>query len=54
MNKNAQRIQHEKNYIAFLETRLRSKHYKENASAAEYAATEAKLKKARLVFKLLK
>lgn len=54
MNKTKQRLEHEKNYIAFLEKRLKSKHYKENVSLEEYAETEKKLKKARLVFKLLK
>lgn len=40
-------------YVAFLEKRLASKNYKANVSAEEYAATKAKLDKARLVLKLL-
>lgn len=51
---NAQRRKHEENYITFLETRLKSKNYKSNVSPEEYAKTEAKLKKARLIVKNLK
>ena len=54
MNKNALRIKHEQDYIAFLEKRLGIKHYKSKATPEEYEETEKKLKKARLVFKMLK
>jgi len=53
MNANQKRIQHEKEYIAFLERRLASKHYKANVSSEEYETTEAKLKKAKLVMRML-
>jgi hypothetical protein len=49
-----QRLKHERDYILFLEKRLNSKHYKENTSLEEYANTETKLKKAKLIVKLLK
>lgn len=48
------RIKHEQDFIAFLEKRLASNNYKTNATPEEYAKTEAKLKKARLVLKILK
>ena len=51
--KNQQRIQHGKDYIKFLERRLASANFKKNSSPEEYAKTEQKLKKARLVFKVL-
>lgn len=52
--KNARkRLEHEKAYVAFLERRLASKHYKASVSPEEYATTEAKLKKARLVMRML-
>jgi hypothetical protein len=51
--KNQQRIQHEQDYIKFLERRLASANFKKNSSPDEYAKTEQKLKKARLVFKVL-
>lgn len=50
---NQKRIQHEKDYIKFLERRLASANFKQKASPEEYAKTEQKLKKARLVFKVL-
>ncbi len=45
---------HEKEYIAFLEKRLASDHYKASVSAEEYEKTKEKLSKARLKLKLLK
>jgi hypothetical protein len=48
-----QRLEHEKEYVAFLERRLASKHYKASVSPEEYAGTEAKLKKAKLVMRML-
>jgi hypothetical protein len=54
MNTKEKRLKHEQDYIAFLEKRLKSNHYKSNVSPEEYAKTEQKLKKARLVFKILK
>jgi hypothetical protein len=48
------RIQHELNYIAFLEKRLASSNYKKNVSKEEYEETEAKLKKAKFILKVLK
>ena len=52
--KNARaRLEHEKDYVAFLERRLASKHYKASVSPAEYEATEKKLKKAKLVLRML-
>lgn len=50
---NKKRIEHEKNYIAFLENRLNSENYKKNVSSEEYAETKAKLKKAKLVLRIL-
>ncbi len=47
------KLQHEKDYVAFLERRLASKHYKANVSPEEYEETEKKLKKARLVLRML-
>lgn len=47
-------VKHEQEYIAFLEKRLASPHYKENTPTAVFEMTERKLKKARLVLKLLK
>jgi hypothetical protein len=54
VNSKEQRIKHEQNYIAFLEKRLASKNFKANSTPEEYEMTEKKLKKARLVFKMLK
>ena len=42
-----------KDYIKFLERRLASSNYKKNVSPEEYEKTEAKLKKAKLVLKVL-
>ena len=50
MNK---RLQHETDYIKFLEKRLASDHYKKNVSAEEYEETKQKLKKARFILKTL-
>jgi hypothetical protein len=47
-------IAHEQEYVAFLEKRLASQHFKDNTSTAVFEMTERKLKKARLVLKLLK
>ena len=54
MNTNQKRIQHEENYIRFLERRLASNNFKKNATPEEYEETEKKLKKARLILKVLK
>lgn len=54
MNSKEKRKQHEENYIAFLENRLRSSNYKKNVSPEEYEETEKKLKKAKLVLRILK
>ena len=53
MNTKQQRIQHEQNYIKFLERRLASKNFRKNVSPEEIEKTEQKLKKARLVFRTL-
>ena len=50
---NAKRIQHEKEYIQFLENRLRSANFKKNSTPEEYEKTEGKLKKAKLVLRML-
>jgi hypothetical protein len=47
------KLQHEKEYVAFLERRLKSAHYKASVSPEEYEETEKKLKKARLVLRML-
>lgn len=47
------RIKHEQDYIAFLEKRLASTNFRKNESAEVVEKTEAKLKKARLVLKIL-
>ena len=54
MNEKEKRLKHEQDYIAFLERRLASSHFKQNVSPEEYADTEKKLKKARLVLRMLK
>ena len=54
MNVNKKRIRHEQDYIEFLERRTKSANYKKNVSPEEYATTEAKLKKARLIMRVLK
>jgi len=54
MNEKEKRLKHEENYILFLQTRLNSKNYKKNVSPEEFTKTEAKLKKAKLIFKMLK
>jgi hypothetical protein len=53
IKKERARLEHEKEYVAFLERRLASKHYKASVSPEEYAATEAKLKKAKLIMRML-
>jgi hypothetical protein len=53
MNGIDKKIKHEEDYIAFLERRLKSAHYKKNSSEEEYTKTETKLKKAKLVLRLL-
>lgn len=50
---NQQRIQHEQEYILFLEKRLASVDFKQNVSAEEFSKTQEKLKKAKLVLKVL-
>ena len=47
------RIKHEQDYISFLERRIKSTNYKKKVSPEEYAETEAKLKKARLVMRMM-
>jgi hypothetical protein len=54
MNPKLARVKHEEDYIAFLQKRLNSVNFKNNVSKEEYEKTEAKLKKAKLVLKLLK
>lgn len=48
------RIKHEEAYIEFLTKRVNSPNFKANVSEQEFDKTEAKLKKAKLVLKLLK
>jgi len=47
-------IEQEEGYIAFLEKRLASQHFKENAAPAEYEDTKERLKKARFKLKTMK
>jgi hypothetical protein len=47
------KLQHEKDYVEFLEKRLKSSHFKKNVSPEEFEKTEKKLKKARLVLRVL-
>lgn len=54
MNANEKRIKHEEEYITFLERRVKSANFKKNVSEEEFEKTEAKLKKARLILKMLK
>jgi hypothetical protein len=49
----AERIQKEKEYIAFLEKRLASDSFRQNESAEVFEQTRLKLKKAKLVLKCL-
>ena len=51
--KTKQTLNQHKDYIKFLEKRLSSKNYKKNISPEEYEKTEAKLKRAKLVLKVL-
>jgi len=53
MSTQQKRIQHEQDYIKFLENRLRSANFKKNVSPEEYEKTEQKLKKAKLVLRVL-
>lgn len=53
MNDKQKRIKQEQDYIAFLEKRLNSENYKKNVSKEEYAKTQEKLKKAKLVLRIL-
>jgi hypothetical protein len=53
MTTQQKRIKHEQDYIEFLERRTKSANYKKNVSPEEYAASEAKLKKAKLVMRML-
>ena len=53
MNTNQKRIKHEQDSIEFLERRVKSANYKKNVSPEEYAETEAKLKKAKLILRVL-
>jgi hypothetical protein len=47
------KLNQHKDYVKFLERRLASSNYKKKASLEEYKKTEAKLKKAKLVLKVL-
>lgn len=47
------KLEQHKDYIKFLERRLASSNFKKNVSQEEYEKTEAKLKKAKLVLKIL-
>jgi hypothetical protein len=47
------RLQHEKDYVEFLERRVKSVNFKKNVSPEEFEKTEKKLKKARLVLRML-
>ena len=53
MSTQIKRVQHEQDYIKFLENRLRSANFKKNVSPEEYEKTEQKLKKAKLVLRVL-
>ena len=53
MTSQQKRIQHELDYIKFLETRLASKNFRKNSTDEEIEKVEHKLKKARLVLKIL-
>ena len=48
------RLKHEKDYVEFLERRVKSANFKKNVSPEEFAKTEQKLKKARLVLRMLR
>jgi len=53
MSTQTKRIQHEQDYIKFLETRLRSANFRKNSSPEEVEKTEQKLKKAKLMLRVL-
>lgn len=48
-----EKIEHEKQYVAFLQKRLNSENYKANVTAEEYDATKIKYDKAKFLLKLL-
>ena len=52
-NMNHNRIQHEQDYIEFLERRVKSANFKKKVSPSEYEMAEKRLKKARLVLRML-
>ena len=54
MKSTKEKIEHEQKYILFLEKRLNSVNFKNNVSTEEFAATQEKLKKAKLILKILK
>jgi hypothetical protein len=47
------RLQQEKDYVEFLERRLKSANFKKNVSPEEFDKTAQKLKKAKLVLRVL-
>ncbi len=47
-------LQHEQDYVAFLEKRLASKNFQANSTPEEVEKTKEKLKKARLKLKFMK
>ena len=49
---NSTSVERHKEFIVFLEKRVRSENYKNNVSKEEYEKTVGKLKKARLKLKL--
>lgn len=51
---NQERIKREEDYVAFLQKRLSSEHYKANVSEEEFDKTKGKYDKAKLVLKILK
>jgi hypothetical protein len=54
MNDKQKRVKQEEDYVAFLEKRVGSENFKRNVSQEEFDKTQAKLKKARLVLRMLK
>ena len=48
-----EQIKHEEDYVAFLETRLKSKNFNSRVTKEEVQKTELKLAKAKLKLKLL-
>jgi hypothetical protein len=47
------KAKHEQEYVAFLEKRLASASFKANVTTEEFEKTQAKLKKAKLVLRIL-